>query len=102
MTSTVQRKQGVGLFKPVSWNKGRRFTSPGPDTTGSQFREVDPSSKGVEGYFNSEGPLLRLQIESYLDDHPEFTESYILRKVRIEKKLSEMILMETEGGAKHH
>jgi len=81
MTSTVQRKQGVGLFKPVSWNKGRRFTSPGPDTTGSQFREVDPSSKGVEGYFNSEGPLLRLQIESYLDDHPEFTESYILRKV---------------------
>ena len=28
--NSVQRKQGVGLFKPVSWNKGRRFTSPGP------------------------------------------------------------------------
>ena len=26
----VQRKQGVGLLKPVSWNNGRRFTSPGP------------------------------------------------------------------------
>ena len=30
--SQVQRKQGMGgLFRPVSWNKGRRFTSPGPE-----------------------------------------------------------------------
>ena len=28
--TTVQRKHGVGLFKPFSWNQGRRFTSPGP------------------------------------------------------------------------
>ncbi len=28
-----------------------------------------------------QGPLMRLQIESYLDDNPDFTESYVLRKV---------------------
>ena len=28
--SIHQRKQGIGLLKPVSWNNGRRFTSPGP------------------------------------------------------------------------
>ena len=28
--TTVQRKQGIGVLKPVNWNNGRRFTSPGP------------------------------------------------------------------------
>ena len=28
--ATIQRKHGVTLFKPVAWNEGRRFTSPGP------------------------------------------------------------------------
>ena len=28
--TSVQRKQGVGMFKPVSWNRGRRLTSIGP------------------------------------------------------------------------
>jgi hypothetical protein len=28
-----------------------------------------------------QGPLMRLQMEAYLDDNPEFTESYVIRKV---------------------
>ena len=28
-----------------------------------------------------QGPLLRVQLEAYIDDHPEFLESYIARKV---------------------
>eukprot|EP00092_Neocalanus_flemingeri_P000851 GFUD01000908.1.p1 GENE.GFUD01000908.1~~GFUD01000908.1.p1 ORF type:complete len:940 (+),score=252.02 GFUD01000908.1:154-2973(+) len=74
--TTVQRKHGVGLFKPVSWNKGRRFTSPGPGLGGQT------ESEGSDSILNYEGPLLRLQIEAYLDDHPDFTESYVLRKVK--------------------
>ena len=31
--------------------------------------------------FMQEGPLMRVRIEAYLDDHPEFMESYVLRKV---------------------
>lgn len=27
-----------------------------------------------------QGPLLRLQVENYLDEHPEFLESYLQRK----------------------
>jgi len=70
--SQVQRKHGVGgLFRPVSWNKGRRFTSPGPDVTNGI---PDPNIN------NYEGPLMRLQIEAFLDDNPEFAESYVLRK----------------------
>ena len=41
----AQRKQGMGgLFRPVSWNKGRRFTSPGP--------EVNSANKnvGIQNY----------------------------------------------------
>jgi len=34
-------------------------------------------SKGI-----CEGPPIRLQIEAYLDDHPDFMESYVLRKVK--------------------
>jgi len=75
-TTTVQRKHGVGLFKPVSWNQGRRFTSPGPGLGGPT------ESGGSANILNYEGPLLQLQIEAYLDDHAGFIESYILRKVK--------------------
>jgi len=74
--TTVQRKHGVGLFKPFSWNQGRRFTSPGP------MFSTNSNTDGPVNILNCEGPLVRLQIEAYLDDHPEFTESYILRKVK--------------------
>jgi len=69
--TTLHRKHGVGLFKPVSSNQGRRFTSPGIG--------VLESSPNI---LNCEGPLLRLQIESYLDEHPDFVESYVLRKIK--------------------
>ena len=29
-----------------------------------------------------QGPLVRLHVESYLDEHPEFLDSYVLRKVK--------------------
>lgn len=70
--SQVQRKHGVGgLFRPVSWNKSRRFTSPGPD-----IPHTSPTTLN-----NYEGPLMRLQIEAFMDDNPEFAESYVLRKI---------------------
>jgi len=74
--NSVQRKHGVGLFKPVSWNKGRRFTSPGPGLGGPN------ENVGSTNILNYEGPLLRLQIEAYLDDHPDFLDSYVPRKVK--------------------
>ena len=37
-------------------------------------------SKKILFYFK--GPLVRLQVEAYLDDHPEFLESYVARKVK--------------------
>jgi len=66
----------VTLFKPVSWNDGRRFTSPGPGIG------IVGQDKEGQNLLNSEGPLLRLQIEAYLDEHPQFVESYVLRKVK--------------------
>jgi len=69
----IQRKQGMGgLFTPVSWNKGRRFTSPGPEL------QTVNQHLGIKYY---EGPLLKMQIEAYLDDNPEFTASYFSRKM---------------------
>jgi len=73
--ATMQRKHGVTLFKPVAWNEGRRFTSPGPGIAGQAEKEG-------HNLLYSEGPLLRLQIEAYLDEHPKFVESYVLRKVK--------------------
>ncbi|XP_023323155.1 dual 3',5'-cyclic-AMP and -GMP phosphodiesterase 11 [Eurytemora carolleeae] len=90
--SKVQRKQGVGgLFRPVSWNKGRRFTSPGPE-----IQKLNENT-GIQNY---EGPLMRLQIEAYLDDNPEFAESYVLRKISrktIEKWLKLHSVQEQEN-----
>ena len=52
--TTTQRKQGVSLLKPLSWNHGRRFTSPGPagrqtenvNNVGALFSaEVSPGDK---------------------------------------------------------
>lgn len=37
--TTTQRKQGVSLLRPLSWNHGRRFTSPGP--AGRQTENVN-------------------------------------------------------------
>ena len=37
--ATMQRKHGVTLFKPVAWNEGRRFTSPGPGIAGQAEKE---------------------------------------------------------------
>ena len=54
MTPTpVTRKQGVGLLKPVAWNNGRRFTSPGPGPALGNFHDT------AAGIFGSE---VRLQI----------------------------------------
>ena len=54
MTPTpVTRKQGVGLLKPVAWNNGRRFTSPGP---GPALGSITDTAAGI---FGSE---VRLQI----------------------------------------
>ena len=30
---------------------------------------------------NVQGPLAKAQVEAFLDDHPDFIESYVLRKV---------------------
>merc|ERR1712168_686888 len=57
---------------PVSWNKGRRFTSPGPEL------QAVNQYLGIKYY---EGPLLKMQIEAYLDDNPEFTAPYFSRKM---------------------
>ena len=37
-----------------------------------------------EHYFDpnvAQGPLGKAQVEAFLDDHPDFMESYVLRKV---------------------
>lgn len=73
----MQRKQGVGNFHPVSWsaNKGRRFTSPGPDL--AAFSNELPESLELES------PVSRMLVESYLDENTDFAESYILRKAKL-------------------
>ena len=54
-----------------------------------------------------QGPLLRLQIEAYLDDHPDFLDSYVPRKVKrttIEKWLiqnTHTVAFSRIQGAKH-
>jgi len=99
MTS-IQRKQGVGVFNPVSWNKGRRFTAPGPGTATEQDQRCLGSASDTTSFFNSDSPILRLQIEAFLDDHPEFTESYFLRKAKrtfIDKWLSKNSTTLTEN-----
>lgn len=55
----------------MTWNNGRRFTSPGPAPV-----------TNTRGILETEGPLGNFYIESYLDKHPEFLDSYVLRKVK--------------------
>ena len=60
MTSSVQRKHGVGFFNPVSWNKGRRYTSPGPGAATAACAPSEQEQRGLgaggqgEGFFNSD------------------------------------------------
>ena len=67
----AQRKQGMGgLFRPVSWNKGRRFTSPGP--------EVNSANKNV-GIQNYEVNILCILIwVSYTPTHNSIRSDFVL------------------------
>eukprot|EP00092_Neocalanus_flemingeri_P076021 GFUD01094260.1.p1 GENE.GFUD01094260.1~~GFUD01094260.1.p1 ORF type:complete len:916 (+),score=231.39 GFUD01094260.1:166-2913(+) len=91
--TSVQRKQGVGLFKPVSWNRGRRVTSP---LLGVAERSVSGGQ-----ILNCEGPLLQLQIEAFLDDHPDFTDSYVLRKVK-KSTIDKWLIQNTHKDEEDH
>jgi len=75
--SSLQRKNGVGpFFHPAGpgWSTGRRYTSPSP-ALGHHKEEP------MDGHLGLEGPLGKAQVEAFLDDHPDFMESYVLRKV---------------------
>ena len=58
-----QRKQGVGMFKPVSWNRGRRLTSIGP---GEGERAASMESKASVGSTASVGQILNIEVRSTL------------------------------------
>jgi len=74
--SGLPRKNGVGpLFHSPgpAWNTGRRYTTGSPAL--GHHKEEALDCLGLEG------PLAKAQVEAFLDDHPDFIESYVLRKV---------------------
>ena len=59
--TSVQRKQGVGMFKPVSWNRGRRLTSIGQ---GEGERAASMGSMASIGSTASMGQILNIEVRS--------------------------------------
>ena len=59
--TSVQRKQGVGMFKPVSWNRGRRLTSIGP---GEGERAAIMGSTASIGSTASMGHILNIEVST--------------------------------------
>jgi hypothetical protein len=59
--TSVQRKQGVGMFKPVSWNRGRRLTSIG---MGEGERAASIGSTASLGSSASMGQILNIEVWS--------------------------------------
>jgi hypothetical protein len=56
-----------------------KFSTNSPETDNSVFCYRAPDMVLMPVLL--QGPLMRLQMEAYLDDNPEFTESYVIRKV---------------------
>ena len=90
----VKRKKGVCGLSTFGMGEGRRVTSFGEKsllgngkTEDKNFQTynvsinyaISKSTKLITMTF--QGPLFRAQLEAYLDEHPEFLESYLKRKV---------------------
>ena len=75
--TSVQRKQGVGMFKPVSWNRGRRLTSIG---LGEGERAA---SLGSMASTASMGQILNIEVRSTVRCK-DATQKYLEANCKIE------------------
>ena len=48
-----------------------------------------------------QGPLVNLQVEAFLDDHPDFAESYVLRKVK-RSTIDKWLIKNTQTDEEDH